>query len=250
MTKRLLIDNSNTRTKFTLACDAELCGDVRSFPTSSLSAQTVANLLRGWEYDEAVLCSVVPAAAQTLRSGFSCPFREISPRALCPLGEKLLRFYPHKDTLGADRLANAAGVDFSSLPCIAADLGTACTFDVIVLREGYPALLGGVIAPGLHAAAAALSSATAQLPFIHLRGSSTKFPALIATDTRQAVLSGCIHGFLGMVEGILQRLCKQLNSPPNIVVTGGDATFCTSLSLPGIKIDKYLTFRGILKLSL
>ncbi len=250
MITRLLIDNSNSRTKFTLAHDTELLGDIRSLPTSALSPGAVGDLLCDWEYDEALLCSVVPTAARILHSAISRPIREISSNTVSPLCKQLLRFYPNKDTLGADRLANAAGLALSSLPCIAADLGTACTFDAVVLRDGFPALLGGVIAPGLRAFTSSLSTATAQLPSIPLPGPSAKIPDTIPTDTRQAILSGCIVGFRGMVEGILRDLCKQLDFLPTIVLTGGDAPFCSSLPFPNLIKDNYLTFKGILRLSL
>ena len=110
MTTRLLIDNSNTRTKFIRADGAKLCGDVRSLPTSSLSPSAVQDLLRGWEYDAAVICSVVPDAVKILRAALSCPSFEISASFPTSLGKQLLRYYPHPETLGADRLANAAAV--------------------------------------------------------------------------------------------------------------------------------------------
>lgn len=252
MTTRLLIDNSNTRTKFIRADGAKLCGDVRSLPTSSLSPSAVQDLLRGWEYDAAVICSVVPDAVKILRAALSCPSFEISASFPTSLGKQLLRYYPHPETLGADRLANAAAVAaHTPLPCIAADLGTACTFDAIDLRDGSPALIGGAITPGLQAFASALSSTTAQLPSIPLPNSLlASLQPLMATNTREAILAGCVHGFRGMTEGILRDFGELFGSPPAIVLTGGDAPLCASLPFPSIEIDNLLTFKGMLRLIL
>ncbi len=252
MTTRLLIDNSNTRTKFALAHNSELCGNVRILRTNDLSAPAIQNLLHDWEYDTAVVCSVVPEAMPIFRSTFSCPTCEISAQFPTEFGKKLLRYYSHPETLGADRLANAAAVAaYAPLPCIAADLGTACTFDAVILREGTPALIGGVIAPGLRALTTALPTTTAQLPSIPLPNSTfAAFPNIFATDTRQAMLSGCILGFRGMVDGILRSFGEQLNCSPAIILSGGDASLCASLPHPAISIDKLLTFKGMLRLIL
>ena len=87
----LLVDNSNTRTKYALSsADGELCAPVRCLPTSQISPQRVRETLAGWSFGQVVLCSVVPTAAAVLSSIFAeWPLHCIS-HTDCP---QLLRLY-------------------------------------------------------------------------------------------------------------------------------------------------------------
>lgn len=239
----LLIDNSNTRTKFTLAQHGELQPEPRVLPTAEISPASLAHALEGWVYEQAILCSVVPRAAGILRSSLACPVHEVTAAA-CP---ELLSHYPGRATLGADRIANAAAAAAHyPLPCVAVDLGTACTFDTIARVDGAPRLIGGVIAPGLRALAAAPASSTAQLPGISTHHLHTA-PAL-GTDTRTALQAGLYHGYTGMVSGILQSIARQLGRQPFVVLTGGDATLWHPLPTWANVYDKCLTFKGMISI--
>ncbi len=243
----LLIDNSNTRTKVTLARAGEVCGEVRSMPTQSVGERNVSELLTGWIFEEVVLCSVVPRAAAVLcaqLSGF--PLHSIHWRDF----PRLVRLYDHPDCIGADRLANAAALAaHHELPALAVDLGTACTFDVVALVDGEPTLLGGVIAPGLRALCVAPARSTGLLPELSPSDLAAGIPAeLPVRTTHTALLSGVLLGYECMVRGIVERM-KSVSGPGvKVVVTGGDAI------LPNGKapdwahaIDPLLTFRGMLK---
>ena len=88
------------------------------------------------------------------------PVHFITPSS--PLGMNL--DYPEPWSIGADRLANAAGVlGGYGAPAVIIDFGTAVTFDVV---SSEPAYCGGVIAPGLGLVAGYLPDHTAQLPAI------------------------------------------------------------------------------------
>ena len=238
----LLVDNSNTRTKFAFARQGKLCGETLTLPTAQISPQAVQDLLAGHSYARAILCSVVPKAAEILLGCLGAEIHRISA-ATCPT---FLRHYPGQATLGADRIANAAAAAaLYPLPCVAVDLGTACTFDVVVSTESGPGFLGGVIAPGLQSLAAA-PTRTAQLPATSTATLSTA--AAIGRDTRSALRAGLSYGYAGMLTGILEGIAKELGATPHVVITGGDTERWTPPPAFPYSIDKNLTFKGMLEL--
>ena len=143
----LLIDNSNTRTKFSLGDAEHLLPWREVLATADLTPAALETLLGGIDYDSVIICSVVPGKSTIFRTYFDgrCPVHFLDYNS--PLGLEI--DYPHPAQIGADRLANAAGVPTRHrVPAIVIDFGTAVTFDVISAR---PAYCGGVIAPGLGA---------------------------------------------------------------------------------------------------
>lgn len=243
----LLVDNSNTRTKFALvAPDEDTPGEVRTCPTAALCASSLRQTLAGWEYTHAALCSVAPHAAHILRTELGCPVSEISA-ASCP---HLLRGYAGASTLGADRIANVAAVAACyPLPCVAVDLGTACTFDLVVAEADGPRFAGGAISPGLQTTAEALAVRTACLPLIPpdmLR--TAPVAGALGQNTQQAMLAGLLYGWRGMALGVLAEMCRHLPQAPLIVLTGGDADLLACESTPNFVTDKTLTLKGILSI--
>lgn len=234
----LLVDNSNTRTKLMLSEGDKLVPGQRVLATADITPETIAKLLEGWSFSRVLICSVVPAAAATLKESFSVPVSFVSASSL----PDLLKDYPGADTLGADRIANAAAVvSYGRFPCVAVDLGTAVTFDV-VSREGQaPSFAGGVIAPGLSAFTRYLSSRTALLPEPDLSGKG----AVVGRNTQESMKSGALIGFRGMVREILCEISRELGTKPYVYATGGDAALLAEVS--GI-FDEYvplLTFQGL-----
>lgn len=169
----LLIDNSNTRTKFVLSTPEALLKERRMIPTREVSEERLDDALKGLHYDAAVVCSVVPRVADVLRNWLTRPSHFLSCDSRLGVGID----YPSPRQIGADRLANAAGaVAYYGYPCIVVDFGTAVTFDVIGPERTY---LGGAIAPGLASMGDYLARNTALLPAIephepkHAIGTST-----------------------------------------------------------------------------
>ena len=125
--------------------------------------------------------------------------------------------YPLPSQIGADRLANAAGVlSRHGAPAIVIDFGTAVTFDVI---SDQPAYCGGVIAPGLGAMSGYLPQKTALLPVIELE----EPPSAIGKSTVHAMQAGAVFGYRGLVREIIARLRSEMAGSPRIIATGGDA---------------------------
>lgn len=229
----LLVDNSNTRTKFALAAD----GEIRTMATAEISCAAVKHLLRDWEYGRVCICSVVPAAGELLQEAFSGkPLSRVSTE----LAPDLFAGYPGVETLGEDRVANVLAVaDTSPLPTVVVDMGTAVTFDVVCAG---PRFAGGIIAPGLRMMADALHSCTAQLPIVDVEG----MPAVnIAGTTQEAMRSGVWLAFCGMVRETLQAIAQELGTRPHAVATGGNAAAAAACIRELDCVDELLTLRGI-----
>jgi len=163
------------------------------------------------------LCSVVPPLIAT--------FDELCQRYfnLSPLvvgagvktGVRIRMDNPRE--VGADRIVNAAAAHhLYGGPVIITDLGTATTFDTVSKEGDY---LGGVIAPGIDTAAEALFMRAAMLPRVEL----ARPEHAIGTNTASAMQSGLIFGYVGLVEGIVARIQRELKEKAKVVATGGYA---------------------------
>ncbi|MEF2893040.1 MAG: type III pantothenate kinase, partial [Akkermansia sp.] len=147
--------------------------------------------------------------------------------------------YPSPRQIGADRLANAAGaVAYYGYPCIVVDFGTAVTFDVIGPERTY---LGGAIAPGLASMGDYLARNTALLPAIEPHEPKHA----IGTSTVEAMHSGAVYGYRGMVKEILAKLEEEMGKRPTVVATGGDAALIAR-GVPRIDhVDPDITLNGL-----
>jgi len=233
----LLIDNSNTRTKFALG-DTEGLLDWRGvLATADLSPATLAATIADLEFSAAIICSVVPSKAAVLKEFFAtrCPAHFLGHES--PLGMGI--DYPQPSQIGADRLANAVGVlTRHGVPAIVIDFGTAVTFDVI---SAQPAYCGGVIAPGLGAMSGYLPQNTALLPAIEL----VEPASAIGKSTVHAMQSGAVFGYRGLVREIINRIRDELPGNPKIIATGGDAPLIAR-GVPEIAcVDPDLTLDGL-----
>jgi type III pantothenate kinase len=237
MAEFLLIDNSNSFTKFALS-SRERLGANRKLPTAELNRASVLKILHGWRFEHVVLCSVVPAKALLLeRCLRSHPCHRVS--AGSPLGVKIE--YPQPSTIGADRLANAcAAAALFGAPSVVVDFGTAVSFDILSKGNTY---VGGVIAPGLAAMTDYLHQRTALLPKIDL----LEPPDAIGKSTRHAMLAGAVYGYRGLVREILRQIQKslKLRRMPRVIATGGYAELIAS-DLPEIaEVHPRLTLEGL-----
>ena len=235
----LLIDNSNTRTKFVL-CVVGKAFAIKTVPTKELSLQRITEELSGWFFDRICVCSVVPDALAALREfAAGRPMIELSVNSAPGVD---FSEYPGVATLGADRVANVvAAVQQLPLPLVAVDAGTACTFDVVVQGDGLPRFVGGVIAPGLVAMADSLQSRTAMLPSIR----QWKEGAVIGRCTQEAMASAVRIGYPGMIDTILDEIERELDHEINVVLTGGDAEFLHSALHRKCHLQPMLTIQGV-----
>src|SRR4029077_3748638 len=127
--------------------------------------------------------------------------------------------YPAPESIGADRLANAAAVAaLYGCPAIVVDFGTAVTFDIVSARRNY---IGGVIAPGLEAMTNFLYQRTALLPKLSLKEPRRA----IGRSTIHAMRSGAIFGYRGLIREILLRIKAERfrGEKVHVIATGGYA---------------------------
>lgn len=210
----LLIDNSNSFTKFALSSRSEL-GPIRRHSTRELDARALHRILRGWRFDAVVMSSVVPFKGRLIaRTLDDWPLIEVGAKTKLGVGID----YPQPKRIGADRLANAAAaVPFYGTPVVVVDFGTAVTFDIVDRQKDY---VGGVIAPGLEAMTDYLHQRTALLPKITL----LEPPTAIGKSTKHAMLAGAVFGYRGLVREILAEIRAELGARKlKVVATGGYA---------------------------
>jgi type III pantothenate kinase len=210
----LLIDNSNSFTKFALSSREEL-GPVRRVRTGPLTTSDLHRTLRGWQFEIVIISSVVPEKSQLIgRALGDWPVIRVGSRTKLGVGID----YPKPARIGADRLANAAAaVPFYGTPVVVVDFGTAVTFDIVDRHRNY---VGGVIAPGLEAMTDYLHHRTALLPKITL----LEPPSAIGKSTKHAMLAGAVFGYRGLVREILAEIKAELGSRRlKVVATGGYA---------------------------
>src|SRR5205823_1964221 len=116
---------------------------------------------------------------------------------------------------GADRMANALDArERHGKPAIVVDFSTTTNFDVGSPDGNY---LGGALAPGVTASLEALASRAAKLFRVPL----VKPPAAIGRDTASAMQSGAVFGYVGLVEGLIDRIRAELGGSALTVATGG-----------------------------
>jgi len=147
--------------------------------------------------------------------------------------------YENPQEVGADRIVNGvAAFEKYGGPCVVVDFGTATTFDAVSAKGEY---LGGVIAPGIGISAQALFEHTARLPLVDIRQPAK----IIGTNTVASIQSGLFFGYLGLVDGLLERLLQELGPKTSVVATGGLARLIGDNSKYIKTVDELLTLDGL-----
>lgn len=140
---------------------------------------------------------------------------------------------------GIDRVLNCLAAKYRhGAPAIVVDMGTATTFDVLSREGNY---IGGAIAPGMGVALDALVGRTSQLRRVPL----VRPPSSIGRSTVQALQSGAILGYAGLVEGLVSRLRADLDEAVPAIATGGLAPLIVPETTVFAHIDPDLTLHGI-----
>jgi type III pantothenate kinase len=233
----LLVDVSNSYAKFAFASRRRVLAPTR-MPTSELSRGVVARFLRKRNVEKMVVSSVVPAKNPAILKAAG----KINVLWLdwkLKLGVEI--DYPNPRSIGADRLANAAAVTaLYGFPAIVVDFGTAVTFDIVSQHRAY---VGGVIAPGLEAMTNFLYRRTALLPKLSLKEPRRA----IGKSTIQAMLSGAVFGYRGLVREILAQVrAEQFSHKKVHVVTTGGYARLIARRLPEIDVvHPNLTLEGL-----
>ena len=234
----LLIDISNSYAKIAFASKRRVSAPVR-ISTAQLTSAFVAGFFKKRKVRKVVVSSVVPAKNPLIRKAAKKRANVLWLDSKVNLGVGI--DYPKPRSIGADRLANAAAAaELYGFPAVVVDFGTAVTFDVISERRAY---VGGVIAPGLEAMTNFLYQRTALLPRISLKEPRRA----VGKSTIEAMLSGAVFGYRGLVREILARI-KAEQFPHKkvcVIATGGYARLIGG-RLPEIGIIRpHLTLEGL-----
>ena len=244
----LVVDVGNTQTHFGAFRGTELLqhwrfATVRESTGDELGAK-LANLLalRGLAFDDldgSIVSSTVPQLGGE--------WQQVGERYL---GHETLVVGPGMKTgmpiryenpreIGADRLVNAvAAFDHVGDACVVVDFGTAITFDPVSAEGEY---LGGVIAPGVEISMEALTERAAALPKIDLVAPRS----VIGKTTVDAIRSGVVYGFAGLVDGIVRRLREEMGPETATIATGGLAAAIVPSTEEIDEIDDLLTLTGL-----
>jgi len=193
-----------------------------------------------WEGIAAVaIASVVPPLTTTFTE-MCRRFLKCDPLVVTHeinLGVRVRTDYPAE--VGADRILNALATHrLHGSPAIVVDFGTATTFDAISAEGDY---LGGAIAPGLGIAAEALFNRTAKLPRIELVAP----PAAIGRNTIHCMQAGLVLGYVGLIEGLVERIRAELGGQARVIGTGGLAPVLAKETNVIEVVDQMLTLEGL-----
>jgi type III pantothenate kinase len=236
-TDYLLVDISNSYTKLAFASTTRISTPVR-ITTNKLSRIVLLRFLGQRRVRKVVVSSVVPRKNRAI-SKAAGKTRVLWLNSTVKLGVGI--DYPAPETIGADRLANAAAVAaLYGCPAIVVDFGTAVTFDIVSARRNY---IGGVIAPGLEAMTNFLYQRTALLPKLSLKEPRRA----IGRSTIDAMLSGAVFGYRGLVREILARIrAEQFSRGRLYVVATGGYVRLIAAQLPEITaVCPHLTLEGL-----
>lgn len=179
------------------------------------------------------VCSTVPAVLREARTMIDTYFRDIRVTIIEPgvkTGVPLLVDNPKE--IGADRIVNtlaAHALYGKDGAAIVVDFGTSTNLDVVSPKGEF---LGGALAPGIEISVEALAARAAQLRKVEL----IKPKSVIGKNTVEALQSGTIFGFAGQVDGLVTRICDELedlypdNEKISVIATGGLAPLVIGIS--------------------
>lgn len=186
-----------------------------------------------------ILATVVPPLLNAFVRLFQRYF-ELEPVVVGP-GSKtgMPILYENPREVGADRIINAvAAYERFRSGCLVVDFGTATTFDVVTPKGEY---LGGAIAPGIGISADALFHAAAKLPRVEL----VRPRSVIGRNTVHSMQAGLVFGYVGLVDGVVDRMRAEVDFPLRVIATGGLAGLFAKDSRTIEETDEFLTLTGL-----
>ena len=244
----LLIDIGNTN--IVVGCyenekitqEARLATD--ALKTSDQYCMDLKNLLSLYEIERAsvtgvIISSVVPPVLNSVRTAVM-KLTGKKPLVVGPGIKTGLRIHiDNPAQLGSDLVVDAvAGIHHYPLPQIIIDMGTATTVSVLDAEGGYR---GGMILPGVAVSHDALASRTAQLPKV-----AFELPKhTIGTNSVDCLKSGLLYGNAGALDGLIDRINAELNTPCTVVATGGLSSVIAPLCRNKIILDDDLLLKGL-----
>ena len=184
------------------------------------------------------LCSSVPSMTSEVRlmmaRWLDVPLVVVEPGIKTGMAIRI----DNPKEVGADRVVNAVGaMDLYVPPAIVVDLGTATTFDAISRAGEY---LGGAIVPGIGISMDALVDKAAALRRVEL----AEPRSAIGRNTVEAMQSGAIFGYAGLVDGLCERIERELGDA-TVIATGGFSGLIGPYVRAIDHIEPWLTLHGL-----
>lgn len=195
--------------------------------------------IRGSEMEGVIISSVVPPLMHVLEE-LCEKYLHHKPLVVGPgIKTGLNLRYENPREVGADRIVNAvAAIEKYGGPLVVVDFGTATTFDCIDAVGNY---LGGAIVPGIGISTEALYQRASKLPRIELE----KPKKVIGRNTVHAMQAGIIFGYAGQVDGIVERIAREMGAKPKVIATGGLAELIASETRTIEEVNSQLTLEGL-----
>ena len=188
---------------------------------------------------DVIVANVVPSLRFPMRQAFRHVFGR-EPLFVEP-GVKtgLPILYEVPQEVGADRIVNAVAA-YAKVggPCVVVDFGTATTFDVVTAKGEYA---GGVIVPGISISAEALFEKAARLWRVEIK----RPEKVIGKTTAGSIQSGLYFGYLSLVDGVIDRIAREMGAKPRVIATGGLAELFGGGSERIEEVDPLLTLEGL-----
>ncbi len=238
----LAIDIGNSSTKFGLFEDARLTAKFAIKTDRGLNADNIFSLAGGKLPDRLsgiIISSVVKEVVDCFKDFSERYFGQppIFIDATFDFGFSIQ--YAPPESCGVDRLVCAyAAVQRYRAPIIVCDFGTATTIDFVGKTGDY---LGGIITPGPNTLGSALFEKTSNLPEVEFE----RPEKVIGDSTLSSIQSGIYFGYIGLVDGIIERMRKETESEPKIIATGGFAQVIAQESRYVETVDENLLLNGL-----
>lgn len=244
----LAVDVGNTNTVLGLYDGERLVHDFRIETSKGrttdeyhvlLSSLLMLAGVRTADVRASILASVVPSLNDTFVEAIDRAFDHEIMLVGPGIKTGMPILYENPREVGADRIVNAVAAHHRvGGAVIVVDFGTATTFDCISEKGEY---LGGAIAPGMEISASALFSRAAKLP----RAEIARPPRAVGRNTVHSMQAGIVFGYVGLVDGLVERLRSEIGADCAVIATGGLAHLIEPESQTIDDIDDYLTLEGL-----
>lgn len=249
----LAIDVGNTQTLLGLFEGKEVVEHWRVATEAHRTADELAVLLGGLLGQSEVmdgsrvsgiaLCSTVPSVLHEMREMFRRYYADVPAVVVQPgVRTGVAVHVDNPKEVGSDRIVNAlAAAHLYGGPCISVDFGTSTNFDAVSAKGEY---VGGALAPGIEISVDALGARGAQLFKVELAHPRS----VIGKNTAEALQSGIVYGFAGQVDGIIERMSRELAADPHevtVVATGGLAPLVAEEARSVDVQEPWLTLIGL-----
>jgi type III pantothenate kinase len=236
MTTTLCIDWGNTLVKAALFnVDGEMV-ETQQFSENEAAAG-IKGMIDAHQPKAGILCSVTDQSAEVEKQlKAQIPgFIKLDSNTRLPV----MNAYSSPESLGADRLALAVGIQdaFPGQNCLAVGLGTCITYNFVQKNKAFR---GGAISPGMQMRLKAMHDYTNKLPEVDAGGELL----LLGYDTPSCMRSGAIFGMAAEIDGMVAAFADQYPDF-NAVLTGGDAPYFASKLKSKIFADPDLLLKGL-----